>query len=283
MPVVAAVILIALLYWLWPVLLLGAVIWAGIWAFRKKKQQVSSDIANAIIPRLKGRYCGLYGVQQGYKVKCIRIDEVRLGDHTRPFIVVEWAEIFWDDNQSDEFIYKFVSADHSSNMSDLKGDFSTEDQCYELIINDIDSYLTHAAISLHETGSLDSEVVAILFNNLPEAQWASQSIALINDALSPLIKTHEASLSNELLAANSSEILRAIQLLEAESEKLIEYSSEALVAMKKAYEFLCAPASFRKFQALDTRPLEIYSKQQEMREGFENTLAIKEEYDNLRN
>ena len=173
---------------------------------------------------------------------------------------------------------EFFGGDISFNeISLFKLNLSLEGLC-SLVVD----YLEESAIIRLPDNSLDYKVCKALFENHCEYEWAIASQIEIEKAIKPLTKAYQASLTNELLSLNKDSLKRAIKILKSELYKLDQYSSQTWHAARKCYEFLSLPANIKLFSEYDAKSLAIDSKSREVRRSFDETMAIKNEYDALK-
>lgn len=279
---VALLIIAALVYWLWPIFLATGIALIIVILNNRSIRERNLAAIESVLPQLRGAYVSLYGVQESDPIKCLRIDDIFISGDTKKQLAISFSSIVWDQMISDSYSYKFASNTGTWSLLSIESQRDASIFSLASLSKYVQDFLHYASISIFESSSLESDVCGLMFMNLPEAQWASESIIQINNALDPIKSTYDASLTNELLMGNSSYLLKAITHLENEIKSLTDYAQEACVAMKKIYEFLSVSKSLKNFADLDTKPLQVYSKRQEMQEGFNSAIAIKNEYDNLK-
>ena len=280
--VIAALVLIALVYWLWPIILACFVAGIALMLANQAAKRRNLEATKAALPELIERYKGKYALQASDPLKCIRIDDILIRTGKESDLALAFTSIHWDASQPDAYQYKFIDSQSTRSLILISGKKANGEFAASSLSNRVEEYFRYASISALDSETLDSRLCSLLFLNLPEAQWASHAISEINNALQPLATTYEASKRNELLAGNKEYLLRAIGQLQREADALSEYSTEACEAMVKIYEFLSVPKALMNFEALDIKPLAVFSKKQEMREEFKSAIAIKKEYDELR-
>jgi hypothetical protein len=261
--------------------------------------------AKALLPSLRQTFVGLHGIQQTDQVRCIRIDEIGISkfrqapDVSTDCLTLTCSVIEPDFDQSNELV-NFTIATRGS----LNGRFSfrIEPGRWHLIdlsfLNfppirrwpsiplfnaNLDSFCRRCSVSFFEQGSFDEEVCSLMFLNLPEAQWACKAAAELEATLEPITATYYASLSNELLSGNSKQLLKMINVLQAEHESLCTYARESQDAMRKAHEYLSIPSKLKNFGAINIDTLRVYSRRKHIRDAFNSAVAAKAEYDLLRN
>lgn len=152
---------------------------------------------------------------------------------------------------------------------------------YELMVSIIYEFLQKACYDELPSDTIDYKVCKIIFENYPEALWADNSQAEIKKVLQTLSLAYNASMNNELLAFNKKTMARSIKLLLDESTQLENYSNEIWDSIRKCYEFLSVPANLKSFGNYDTKIMELYARNPEIRRNFAEIIAIKNEYDNL--
>jgi len=301
MPVIGVLLLIALLWWAWPLLLVLALAFLAYSVYKSKqasqkeahRKRKMEGVQN-LLPQLKLTLVGLYGAQvkrgsPPSPMGIIKIIDIKLGAGK---LAVEYCLIIPSDNQST--LGSFIPCKLSSNIflkmysqvvpimkigvGDSSDDYVLDDSAIELK----NLFTSSLSITFFDELSVESRLAEVIFLNTPEAQWASAAINQIEKALAPVSAAYDISLTNELLQSNQKYLLRAINVMHKEISDLQEYVQEASNAIRKAYEFLSIPSSLRNFAELDTKPLEIFSRKEEMRAGFQEAVAIKKEYDVLK-
>ena len=271
-----------LLIFAWPFfLVVGCLI--GIYYFvraRSLKRNILS--AKILVDRVASQYQDGLGVLRDDPVTCFKFREIFLDSNkTLPYIGIRYESIFWDERIRNGVRVKTIdSSRNSHSIKDIKP-FSSDQLSEKLLSLSIDKFIKQKGIEMLETNSLDEKVCSIIFENYPEAIWADESVAQIHKSLEPLQTTYKASQTNELLAANRASLEKSIAILQRESKDLSQYAEEAWIAIHKCYEFLAVPENLKKASNYETQSLEIYSRRREMRDGFAEVLAIKQEYDLL--
>lgn len=268
-----------LLWYAWPFIL--AIAGAGLAFLIIKRNQLNNNIEQAkkALRNIREIYKGRYGTREGDPMKCFRIEDISIGGRlTDDSLILKVSVIYWNEKESDEYAYKFKDTQSTWVLGSIGAERARDEAYWQnALLETIKNFPT-----IFEKDSLESEVCSLMFLNLPEAQWASNAITEIQAALDPIKITYNASLTNELLQGNSKYLLKAISQLEDEISSLSQYAHDACIAMQKVYEFLSVPSSLRNFEQLNTKPLCIYSKSDEMRNKFDSAIAAKNEYDKLK-
>jgi hypothetical protein len=70
--------------------------------------------------------------------------------------------------------------------------------------------------------------------------------------------------------------------LKREHREISAYMTEALQSIQKCAEYLSIPKHLRSFSEYDITTVDLTSKRDHIREGFEEVIAIKNQYDRLR-
>lgn len=301
MPVIGVLLLIAILWWAWPLLLVLALAFFAYSVYKGKQvfqiealRKRNMEGVRSLLPKIRSTLVGLYGAQAkggspASPIGIIKIIDIKLGARK---LAVEYCLIAPADTQST--LGSYIPCELSSNIflkmysqvvpmieiggGDSSGDYSLD----HLVIELKNLFASSCSIKFYDELSVESKLAEVIFLNTPEAQWAFAAINQIEKALAPVSAAYEISLTNELLQGNQKYLLRAVDVMHDEISDLQEYVQEASSAIRKAYEFLSIPSSLRNFAELDTKPLEIYSRKEEMRAGFQEAVAIKREYDNLK-
>ncbi|QPN70749.1 hypothetical protein [Synechococcus sp. CBW1108] len=260
--------------------------------------------AKSILPSLRQTFVGLHGIQQTDQVRCIRIDEIGISEFPQgtdvgtDFLTLFCSVIEPDLGQSNELV-NFTTATggvlggrfsfriepgrwHLIDLSFLSFPPIRRWPSIPLFNASLDRLCRQGSVSFFGQGSLDAEVCSLMFLNLPEAQWACKAAAELEATLEPITATYYASLSNELLSGNSKQLLKMINVLQAEHESLCAYAREAQDAMRKAHEYLSVPSMLKDLGAINIDSLRVYSRRKHIRDAFNSSVATKAEYDELR-
>ena len=301
MPVIGILLLIAILWWAWPLLLALGLAFLAYSAYKSKQvlnrealRKKNMEGVQSLLPQLKSTLVGLYGAQEKRgsppsPMGIIKIIDITLGARK---LAVEYCIIMPADDNSR--LGSHIPCELSSNiflkmyskvvpLIEISGGERSDDYLLEDLAIELKNLLgSSLSIKFYGELSVESRLAEVIFLNTPEAQWASSAINQIEKALAPVSAAYDISLTNELLHSNQKYLLRAIDVMHKEISNLQEYVQEASSAIRKAYEFLSIPSSLRSFTELDTKPLEIFSRKQEMRAGFQEAVAIKKEYDILK-
>lgn len=300
MPIIAAILIIALLYWLWPFILALAIV-ATLYFFYQSERKRKIDDAREnctklnlakvteSISDLKSKYVGIFGAQKVDNFRIIKIIDIqieqRLGKKCLSVFImrvtpdggISGGEYQLGANvclKFDQQVFKILEID---------GENDSDAYSLSWLLEAISVRLSNTlSIDLYDEVSVEAQLSELLFLTSPEVQWASSAINKIENALSPVAAAYSVSLSNELLKGNQEYLLRAMKVMQKELNELKTYTQECLDAMRKAYEFLSIPLALRSFDNLDTKPLEIYSRKKEMRQSFQSAIDVKREYDDLR-
>lgn len=129
--------------------------------------------------------------------------------------------------------------------------------------------------------SIEGKLCDILFLNWPEVKWSANSILELQEPLAEMTKIYRNSIENELMNSFRDKALKAMNQMTDEVESLEAYMNNSFDAMKKAYQYLSIPSAMRTFENISLDPLRVYVKSEEMREAFENGVAIQRELEKL--
>lgn len=284
--ILGGLVIFAFLYYFWPFVILGLACIAGyLWYKRISRNNNILKISESI-PRLRETLNDLYLVSPNHGITFGRITDVCIGGLNTPGMAGrESLDIRIDTIYGEEH----VEADRhlqyrakSTNMAVMPIESLPTNYEFETIWACITNFLESNQLSPLPPDSLDAKVCSIIFSNYPEAEWADEAINRIVECITPLEKAYNASLTNELLAGNSKSLRRSLDILEREYQEIAEYKHEAELSIRKCAEFLSIPANLRNFTEYDFSTLEVGYRSKEIRESFQEVLAIKHEYDRLR-
>lgn len=246
-----------------------------------KRLAATKAFYESALTHLKGAYVARYGVLEcDNSIQCLRLEDIFIND--KNWLSITYTAIFWDHSISDDYSFKFSSYAREIYLLNLSSERAKKLSTIKSVCEHIQDYFNKENMSFFDNSSLEGDICAVMFLNLPEAQWASSAIAEMQAALDPIKDTYNASLTNELLQGNSDYLLKTISQLEDEISSLSQYAHDACIAIQKVYEFLSVPSSLRNFEQLNIKPLCIYSKSDEMRNNFNSVIAAKNEYDKLK-
>jgi len=259
----AILIILAIFYYFWPYFI------------------ESHKVESSILPLLKQCFKDKLFLRKTSSPKCIRIQDLTFDSYYS--LKLEIFSLGRDSNSTqdtsqikfffkDEILFKHI---------DLKSLTLRGGRTYELMVSIIYEFLQKACYDELPSDTIDYEVCKIIFENYPEALWAESSQAEIKKVLQPLSLAYNSSMNNELLAFNKKTMTRSIKLLLDESTQLENYSNEIWDSIRKCYEFLSVPANLKSFGNYDTKILELYARNPEVRRNFAEIIAIKNEYDNI--
>jgi hypothetical protein len=302
MPIIAIIVVFALLYWLWPYILALTISAAIYYIYASEKKRRIDSIASknteknvekvsSNIDDLRATFIGLYGSQKSDRLGFVKIKDLKLekespsGIYYISVLIDRLAQVAQPERVYQLGSEVFLKADSQKlRIFDIR-DETDPDYCtfqhLAVLVKSI--FASKLSVDLFTEISVESQLAGLLFLNHPELQWAAISIDKIEKALAPVSSAYNISLSNELLQGNQKYLLRAMEVLQKELSELQDYAHETSDAMRKAFEFLNIPSALRNLENLDTKPLEIYSRKKEMRESFQAAIEVKREYDDLRN
>ena len=299
MPIIAVILLIALLYWLWPFILALAIAAVVYFIYKSERKRQIDDVARNCteknlakvvenISELKSKYVGEFGTQHVDSFKIIRIKDIkiedRLGKKCLSIVIDRGTRGTGSKGANYQLNSRFnLNIDQQIlTVLEIDGDSTGGKYSLDWLLKEVSIYLRKTlSIELYVEVSVETRLAELVFLNHPELQWATVAINKIENALAPVSAAYNVSLTNELLQGNQKYLLRAMEVMEAELCELRYYAQETSDAIRKAYEFLSIPLALRNFENLDTKPLEIYARKREMREGFQSAIDVKREYDNL--
>lgn len=301
MPIIAAILILALLYWLWPYILALAVAATIYFTYKSERKRKIDDAtkkstdqniikATESIPAIKSKYVGLYGMQQSDQIRIIQIKDIKIEERLgKKCLSIEICRVRPENETKGTYYHPgsnmlFKSDQLITKMLEIDGDTTEDKYSADWVLKGTHHFIEkNLLIVLYDEVSVESRLAELLLLNKPEVQWATGAINKIENALAPVAAAYNISLTNELLQGNQTYLLRAMGVLQEELSELQSYAHETSEAMRKAYEFLVIPLSLRNLENLDTKPLEIYSRKKEMRESFQAAIDVKREYDDLRN
>jgi hypothetical protein len=284
--IIGVLLLIGLIYYLWPYLLLGLACIAGYrWYLKICRNKNLREVSKSV-PILQERLVGLYCIKHGDSLEFSRITDIVISSKCLPSL--SGSESL---NLRIDTISKVGSSLTDRNLqyvlrSDEMGvmviDSLPSDYGFDVLWHLVMAFLDGNGLEIVPPDSLDSKVCSIIFGNYPEAEWAEQAITKVESCIAPIERAYGASLTNELLSGNSKSLKRSLDVFERERREIAEYMKETTISIDKCVEFLSIPEALRGFSEYDVSTLEIFSRKREMREAFEEVLSIKQEYDRLK-
>ncbi|WP_156797746.1 hypothetical protein [Synechococcus sp. CB0205] len=281
MPYLIIFLVVAVVFYhFWPYILLAAVCASGLLVYvqhsRRENIRTIGEIINTVGDRYKGSY--FVGDSRSLHV-CQFSDLLILGRPGAEYVAVRFDSIFGDECFSDAVYSGYKSKVEYFNafkIDSFPAGYSNEGLCMS-----IDNLFASRDLTRLPSDSLDAKVCSIIYDNLPEAEWADSSLKKIYESIQPLQYAYQVSLTNELLSSNSGMLKRALTALEAEANALTDYGNELYVAIHKCSQFLAIPKQLRNATECDVDTLQISAKKNDMRASFAEVLAIKKEYDDL--
>jgi len=234
MPIIAAILVLALLYWLWPFILAITIAAAIYFIYRSERirrideatrKYTDQNIAKAIesIPTIKSKYVGLCGIQQSDQLRIIQIKDVKIEQRLgKKCVSIDICRVRPEveakgnyDQPGSNILFKSDLV--MKKMFEIDGDNGEESYSVEWLLRATHIYLEKTLlIALYDEVSVESRLAELLFKNEPEFWWASVAIDKIQKALAPVASAYNVSLTNELLQGNQKYLLRAMGVLQKE-------------------------------------------------------------------
>ncbi len=278
--IIGFLVLIAIVYYLWPYLVFAGLCAGGYFFLARRSRKRSVAKLRALIPLLEEKIEKLFFLHREKEMFFCRVPSIFIGGSDGgESLQLRIDTIFRDPSLPGESCHQYRSNSNFEEVMTIEA-FSSR-YTIDGIWSAIEDSINNRSLYQIEQDSFDSRICAIIFDNYPEAVWADDALKKIQETVIPITKAYAASLRNELLAANSKSLLKAITTLDREAEIVAKYCEDAYQALHKCSEFLSIPINLRNLVDYDVSTLEINNKQKEIRASFDEVLEIKREYESL--
>jgi hypothetical protein len=278
--VVIPLLILAILYYAWPLILALLFIFAAIAYSRNRLRRAVLSEMSTILPYIEDSFSSHFFVGEESGGRAARISNVIIsGVPGFEALRVIFDEVYWDESLQDELSFNYRRTARIMPIIQVKS--SGKELSADSVRNSILSVAGDIYPRLVLPDTLDAQVSALVFKNYQEAVWGDEALTQIGEALGPLRDAYATSLSNELLVSNSHTLLNAVETLQKDARVIGSYVEEAYVAIRKCFEFLVIPVKVRGLLSLDTASLETFSRKEDMRRAFDEVVSIKRQYDLL--